>query len=269
MTFRSIFVFENGQRWFTDWTQPLYRGDRPARLGFFTRLDLPDDRPGPASHWIGRENLLAVVRGDDDQLVDLNELFNAAPWGGPTGLVTAEIRKQAEAASRAQDPLVNVYYRPEVLRFSYTFGRRAIGPGGSDGGLRTLPERFDQTPLLTMAVPLHINTPPGASSVDAALVFYYALHVTGGRVTAEEVGSAHPWHFHGDGYGAHQDEINAGLASALRSARSSLNDLVNQRLGTLRARDVYLLPGAPLPRLELDDPMPGQAFSRMSLGLRR
>lgn len=269
MTFRSIFVFDNGQRWFTDWTQPLYGGDRPPRFGFFTRLDLPDDRPGPATHWIGRENLLAVVREADDQLVDLNDLFNAPPWGGPTGIVTAEIRKQAEAASRAQDPLVNVFYRPEVLRFSYAFGQRARGPGDGGGGLATVPDRFNQTPLLTVTVPLHINTPPGASSVDAALVFYYALHITSGHVSAEDVGAAHPWRFHGDGYGAHQDEINAGLGSAVRAARPSLFDLVNTRLGTLRARDVYLLPGAPLPQLELDDPMPGQAYSRMSLGLRR
>src|SRR5262249_47492156 len=153
-------------------------------------------RRGPSNHWIGRDNTLSVVRGDDDQLVDLASMVNDAPYGGHDGLLTAILRKQADDASHRLPPLVNVYYRPEVIRFSYTYGQRAVGPGGMRGGLGSVPDRFTESPLLTLKVPLHINTPPGMSSIDAELVFYFAIHVTGGHVAAEVVGGAHPWRFH-------------------------------------------------------------------------
>ncbi|HWO11629.1 MAG TPA: hypothetical protein VNN80_19175, partial [Polyangiaceae bacterium] len=140
MSYRSIFVFDNATNFGMDWSQLDFADDRPRRLGFFTRIDEPYSGPAPVGSWLGRENTLSVIRADDEHLTDLFSTANDPPSGGATGSITALLRNLAEDASHRLPALVNVFYRPEVLRFSYVFGRRAIGPGGMRGGLSSLPQ---------------------------------------------------------------------------------------------------------------------------------
>src|SRR5262249_40171612 len=100
------------------------------------------------------------------------------------------------------------------------------------------------------------------------LTLYLAIHVTGGHPVAELVGGAHPWRFHGDGYGAYQNEINAALGDAVETARP-LVTAFNQLLATHPAREAYLVPGSAVSKLEADDPVQGTAINQMTLAILR
>jgi hypothetical protein len=136
------------------------------------------------------------------------------------------------------------------------------------GGLRSLVARHDDRPLLELKVPLHINSPPGVSSVDAELVFYLDVHVANGQVRADVVGGAHPWRFHGDGVGAGQDEIERGLRNAVESSLPQLGPL-SALFARYRGRDAYLVPGSAAGKLEDGQPLQGRVMGRMTLAIVR
>ncbi|HMG22102.1 MAG TPA: hypothetical protein VK607_12315 [Kofleriaceae bacterium] len=264
MSFRSIFVFDGGSTWARDWSQYDFVDHRPG-LGDFTRLDLPMDGAMPRGRYHGARNTLTVAREDNEELVDLYQMLNMPPLGGPGSAIYQRLTQEAENASHQLPPLVNVLFRNPIT-FSYSLGARAVGPGNEHGGLRSIPDRYKDQLLLTIKVPLHINTPPGMSSIDAELVFYVGLHIDDRRVAPELVGAAHPWRFHGDGYGAYQNEINQGLERAAQRSLTELQPVVDV-FRAHRASHVYLLPGAAHRRLEDDAPLRDSATSRMTLAL--
>jgi hypothetical protein len=263
MPFRSIFVFDHGSPWARDWSQLDFVDHRPG-IGEFTRLDMPDPRSMP-HRYHGSRNTLIVRREDREDLKDLYPLLNMPPLGGPNSVLYKRITDAAEAASHQLPPLVNVLFRGPI-KFSCSYGERAVGRGNEHGGLRSIPDRYKDQLLLTIKVPFHINTPPGISSIDAELVFYIGLHIDAGRVAADLIGAAHPWRFHGDGIGAYQNEINRGLDGAAQRSLSELRPVV-ELFRTYSASHVYLLPGAAERRLEDDQPLRDSVISRMTLVL--
>lgn len=254
MAYRSVFVFDDGGDWTSDWKDVvdfrLLAGRGRGGFGLFTRLDHSYQGETPPNRWRGMNNTLTIVREDNEELKDLFNVVNAPPLGEPIYQI---IRTQAEAASRRLPQLVNVFFQPPI-RFSYAYGSYAVGPGK------------DQ-PLLTIKVSLHINTPPGASSIDAAIVYYVALHIENGHVATELIGSAHPWRFHGDGYDAYQDEINLGLEDAANNAIQGLNSFL-ELIRAYRGRELYLIPGRAVPTRQPEGhALRGSVRSAMTLAL--
>jgi hypothetical protein len=51
MAYRSVFVFDDGSNWASDWTDVVdfrqLAGSRPGGFGLFTRLDHPYQRETP------------------------------------------------------------------------------------------------------------------------------------------------------------------------------------------------------------------------------
>lgn len=266
MSYRSIFVFDEGSNWASDWSHYDLANLAPhPGFGLFTRLDQPYQGATPANRWHGVDNTLTLVREDNEDLKDLFRLVNTAPLGGPAGPIWKQIMAQAEATSHTLPAYTNVFFQPPI-RFSYAYGQRAVGPGNEQGGLPSVPDHVKDQPLLTIKVSLHINTIPGMSSIDADLVFYVALRIENGRVATEFIGSAHPWRFHGDGYGAGQNEINHGLAQAASASVSGLNALL-ELIQTYRGSQLYLVPGFAQPRLPEGQPLRGSVRSGMTLVL--
>src|SRR4051812_3286745 len=107
VTYRSVFIFDGGSDWATDWSQSDFAMRRPRAL--FTRLDLAAS-DSAVGRWRGRGNILSIVRDEHEQLQDLHRIFNSAPLGGPRGSITQRLVEEAEAASHRLPPLVNVYY---------------------------------------------------------------------------------------------------------------------------------------------------------------
>jgi len=266
VSYKSIFVFDDGSNWASDWSHYdlANLAPRPG-FGLFTRFDQSYGGAMPANRWHGVDNTLTIFREDHEDLTDLFQLVNTAPLGGPSGRIWQQIMNQAEAFSHTLYPLWNAFFQPPI-RFSYAYGQHAVGPGNEHGGLPSIPEHVKDQPLLTLKVSLHINTPPGMSSIDADLVFYLALRIENGHVVAEFIGVAHPWRFHGDGYGAYQNEINQGLGRAANDAVPMLNMLLDL-LQAYRGSQLYLVPGLAQPRLEEGKPLRGSVRSAMTLTL--
>jgi hypothetical protein len=266
MAYRSVFVFDDGSDWTSDWTDVvdfrLLAGSGRGGFGLFTRLDHPYQGETPPNRWRGMNNTLTLVREDHEELKDLFNVVNAPPLGEPVYQI---IRAQAEAASRQLPPLVNVFFQPPI-RFSYAYGSYAVGPGKEQGGLPFVPDDVRDQPLLTIKVSLHINTPPGASSIDADIVYYVALRIENGHVATEIIGSAHPWRFHGDGYGAYQDEIDLGLEDAANNAVQGLHSFL-ELIQAYRGSELYLVPGRAVSRQPEGHALRGSVRSAMTLAL--
>jgi len=268
VSYKSIFIFDDGSNWGGDWSHydliNLSLIGRPG-FGLYTRLDQPYQGAAPANRWQGVDNTLTLIREDNEELIDLFRLVNTAPLGGPDGTIWKQAMEQAEATSHTLYPLWNVFFQPPI-RFSYAYGQQAQGPGNELGGLRSVPDNVKDQPLLTIKVSLHINTPPGMSSIDADLVFYVALGIENGHVAAQLIGSAHPWRFHGDGYGAYQNEINRSLEKAANDSVPKLDILLGQ-FQTYRGSQLYLVPGKASPRLEEGQSERGSVRSYTTLAL--
>jgi hypothetical protein len=264
MAYRSVFVFDDGSAWTSDWTDVVNEQQYAGRPGFglFTRMDHPYLAEIPANRWRGANNVLTIIREENEELIDLFSMVNTPPLRDP---IYQLIRSEAEAFSHTLDPLVNAFFQPPI-RFSYAYGAYAVGPGMEKGGLPFVPDDVGNQPLLTMKVPLHINTPPTFSSVDAGLVYYIALRIENGHVATELIGTAHPWRFHGDGTAVHQDEINLGLERAANAGISGVNSLLDV-LKTYRGSALYLIPGRAIPRQPEGQPLRGSVRSAMTLAL--
>ena len=260
MSYDSQFIFDSG-----DWLHPLDNGAQ----GLFTRSDYPWGGATPANRWFVFFGALVVVR-DDNEILEVNnqqlyDVFN-------TEDIYQKLTQAAANASKKLPPLFNVYFRPPVgLSFAYQISSTqgsVLGPGRDQGGLPYIPDKAYNTPILTVNVYLHINTPPGMASIDATLVLYLYLYLDNQSPRYEILGTAHPWHFNRDGYNAFQDEINLGLEDAANSGAQQLQTILDSQLSLIPPlKDFYLVPGSAIPRQPDRQPIRDGAMNYMTLAV--